>query len=137
MATPPPNVQAALASLRKRWGRAAPRWGEEVDGALAVAPRHSPAEDAEALPGIPDSLPATSDRAIPTGLIALDAILGLGGLPRSATTTLHGESPYSSLNSGQNASSRTLVSRPNSSSQTRSWPRPTAQWLRWPPTDTD
>jgi recombination protein RecA len=56
-----------------------------------VAPRPSPAEDADDLPGIPSSLPATSDRAISTGFRALDAILGLGGLPRAATTALHGE----------------------------------------------
>jgi recombination protein RecA len=60
-------------------------------GALAVAPRPSPAEDAEDLPGIPNSSPAASDRAIPTGFAALDAILGLGGLPRAATTAQHGE----------------------------------------------
>ena len=88
MTTPPPNVQAALASLRERWGGAAPRWGGEVVGALAVAPRPSPDVDPEVLPG---SLPASSDRAIPTGFRALDAILGLGGLPRAATTALHGD----------------------------------------------
>jgi hypothetical protein len=31
------------------------------------------------------------DRAIPTGFRALDAILGLGGLPRAAATVLHGD----------------------------------------------
>ncbi|HEX7613228.1 MAG TPA: hypothetical protein VF371_10695 [Candidatus Limnocylindrales bacterium] len=91
MTTPPPNLQIALASLRERWGGAAPRPGGEVVGALAIAPRPSPAEDADDSPGIPSSLPATSDRAIPTGFRALDAILGLGGLPRTATTALHGE----------------------------------------------
>ena len=90
MTTPPPNVQAALASLRERWGGAAPRWGGEVEGALAVAPRPSPL-DPEDLPGRPGALPAPSDRAIPTGFRALDAILGLGGLPRDATTSLHGD----------------------------------------------
>jgi hypothetical protein len=94
MTTPPPNVQAALASLRDRWGGAAPRWGGEVVGALAVAPRPSPDLDPEVLPGasgVPSSPPATLDRAIPTGFRALDAILGLGGLPRAATTALHGD----------------------------------------------
>ena len=90
MTTPPPNVQAALASLRERWGGAAPRWGGEVEGALAVAPRLSPVSDPEGLPGVPGALPA-SDRAISTGFGALDAILGLGGLPRAATTALHGD----------------------------------------------
>ena len=86
MTTTSPNVQAALATLRDRWGGAAPRWGvarppgrAEVVGALAVAPQ-------------PDPAPATSDeRAISTGFRALDAILGLGGLPRAAATALHGD----------------------------------------------
>ena len=86
MTTTSPNVQAALATLRDRWGGAAPRWGvarppgrAEVVGALAVAPQPNPA-------------PATSDeRAISTGFRALDAILGLGGLPRAAATALHGD----------------------------------------------
>ena len=95
MTTPPPNVQAALASLRERWGGAAPRWGGEVVGALAVAPRPDPSdydpEGLDHLPSAPRGLPATSDRAIPTGFLALDAILGLGGLPRAATTSLHGD----------------------------------------------
>jgi recombination protein RecA len=102
MTTPHPNVQAALTSLRERWGGAAPRWGTapddgfqrsrtEVEGALAVAPRPSPAFDSEGLPGKSGELPGPSDRAIPTGFRALDAILGLGGLPRAATTALHGD----------------------------------------------
>ena len=42
--------------------------------------------------GRPAILPAPSDdRAISTGFRALDAILGLGGLPRAATTAIHGE----------------------------------------------
>ena len=90
MTTPPQNVQAALASLRERWGGAAPRWGGEVEGALAVAPRPSPAFDPEGLPGGPGALPA-SDRAIPTGFHSVDAILGLGGLPRSAMTAIQGD----------------------------------------------
>ena len=57
-------------------------------GSLAVAPRPSPSDDPE---GLPSGLPAASDRAISTGFRALDAILGLGGLPRAATTALHGD----------------------------------------------
>jgi recA bacterial DNA recombination protein len=102
MTTHPPNVQAALASLQERWGGAAPRWGGEVMGALAVAPRpgrDDPDELPSGLPGVlrtsglpePGGLPATSDRAISTGFHALDSILGLGGLPRAATTSLHGD----------------------------------------------
>ena len=60
-------------------------------GALAMAPR--PIHDAglEGLEYAPSGMPAASDRAIPTGFRALDAILGLGGLPRAATTSLHGD----------------------------------------------
>ncbi len=109
MTTPPPNVQAALVTLRDRLGGAAPRWGvarpdraqpgrAEVVGALAIAPR--PSDDPEDLPGVPgvpgvpnrQSGPSvTPDRAIPTGFRALDEILGLGGLPLAATTSLHGD----------------------------------------------
>ena len=56
-----------------------------------MALRPSPAFDPEALTGKPEALPGPSDRAIPTGFHALDAILGLGGLPRAATTALHGD----------------------------------------------
>ncbi|MGD0248430.1 MAG: hypothetical protein ABSB75_05180, partial [Candidatus Limnocylindrales bacterium] len=98
MTTPPPSVQAALASLQERWGGAAPRWGAtlpsgrvEVVGALAMAPRPSPVLDPDGSPSAPSGLPDTTDRAIPTGFRALDAILGLGGLPRAATTALCGE----------------------------------------------
>jgi hypothetical protein len=41
--------------------------------------------------GAPGGLPDTTDRAIPTGFRAVDAILGLGGLPRAATTALCGD----------------------------------------------
>ena len=67
-------------------GRGSSAFGYRVEGALAVAPRPSLAPDPEALPGGPGALPGPSDRAIPTGFHALDAILGLGGLPRAATT---------------------------------------------------
>lgn len=56
-----------------------------------MAPRPSPAIDPEGPPVAPGHLPASPDRAISTGFRALDAILGLGGLPRSATTALHGD----------------------------------------------
>ena len=88
MTTPSPKVQAALTFLQERLGGAVPRWGGEVWGALAVAPRPMPVADHEGLPGAPAG---PSDRAIPTGFRALDAILGLGGLPRAATTSLHGD----------------------------------------------
>ena len=61
-----------------------------MSGALAMAPRPDPETDSEGLPSIPVDLPVASDRAIPTGFRSLDVILGLGGLPRAATTSLHG-----------------------------------------------
>jgi len=88
MTTPPAGVEAALASLRERWGGAAPRWGGEVVGALAIAPQ--PSTEVGAVP-LPERRPAEADdRAIPTGFRELDAILGLGGFPRAAATALHG-----------------------------------------------
>ena len=51
MTTAPPNVEAALASLRERWGSAAPRWGAEVVGALAIAPIGADDEPAVSTPG--------------------------------------------------------------------------------------
>jgi recombination protein RecA len=91
MTTPSPTVQAALTSLQERLGGAAPRWGGEVLGALAMAPRPVPDTDPDGSPSIPSGLPIASDRATPTGFRALDLILGLGGLPRAATTSLHGD----------------------------------------------
>ena len=94
MTSLPPNVEASLATLRERWGGAAPRWGGEVVGALAMDParRIEPVETGLE-PGAPEGRPArrTDERAIPTGFAALDAILGLGGLPRAAATALHGD----------------------------------------------
>jgi hypothetical protein len=76
-------VTAALATLRSRWGAAAPRAAGEVVGALATAPL--PEELPEAAPlGTPDGI-------VSTGFAALDAILGPGGLPRSASVALRGE----------------------------------------------
>jgi hypothetical protein len=90
----PPNVEASLATLRERWGSAAPRWGTEIVGALAIDPARRMEEvEASPAPGVPAGRPfeGTDERAIPTGFAALDAILGLGGLPRAAATAIHGE----------------------------------------------
>lgn len=105
------DVSEALAALQVRWGAAAPRPGSEligiVDGALARAPMplEEPAEDEPATPAIPVSppfAPATrtrpgvpaadmDGRIVSTGFAALDAVLGTGGLPRSATVALRGD----------------------------------------------
>ena len=81
-----PDVTAALATLQSRWGAAAPRVaGEigEVVGALATAPL--PEEMPEAAPL------SAPDGVVSTGFPALDAVLGPGGLPRSASVALRGE----------------------------------------------
>ena len=76
------DVDAAVAGLRARWGDAAPR----VIGSLALAP-------APGVGSLPDArpLPSPDDRVIHTGFAALDAILGPGGLPRSASVAIRGD----------------------------------------------
>src|SRR4029079_7774601 len=78
-----PDVSAALASLQARWGAAAPR----VAGALATAPLPAEVERDEAQQPAPSSV----ERIVRTGFPALDAILGPGGLPRSASVALRGD----------------------------------------------
>jgi RecA/RadA recombinase len=85
MTTPRTEVDAAVAGLQARWGAAAPR----VIGSLALAPETAVAP----LPDVgPPHEPAPDhDRVIPTGFAALDAILGPGGLPRSASVAIRGD----------------------------------------------
>jgi RecA/RadA recombinase len=78
MAALSPDVSAALASLEARWGAAAPR----VVGALATAPLPEEA---------PQPATSTVERIVRTGFPELDAILGPGGLPRSASVALRGD----------------------------------------------
>ncbi|MFL5750368.1 MAG: hypothetical protein ACJ767_07150 [Chloroflexota bacterium] len=80
MAALSPDVSAAVASLQARWGAAAPR----VVGALATAPL--PEEQ-----DVPKPAGTTVERIVRTGFPALDAILGPGGLPRSASVALRGD----------------------------------------------
>jgi len=86
MATLSADVTAAVASLQARWGAAAPRI---TDGALALAPIPVlvPLEPATK----PEPRPDLDERIIRTGFAALDAILGPGGLPRSASVALRGD----------------------------------------------
>src|SRR3954451_16039217 len=90
MATLSPDVSAALASLQTRWGAAAPR----VIGSLAAAPLPAePPDDLSELAPfpIPPGEPRTGvERIVRTGFPALDAIVGPGGLPRSASVALRG-----------------------------------------------
>ncbi|HET7473008.1 MAG TPA: hypothetical protein VFJ71_07775 [Candidatus Limnocylindrales bacterium] len=88
MASLPPDVSAALASLQTRWGAAAPR----VIGALAAAPLPvEPLDDPSETTPSPAGEPRTGvERVVRTGFPALDAIVGPGGLPRSASVALKG-----------------------------------------------
>ena len=99
MADPSFDVTAALATLRDRWGAAAPRrlgtdgGGRDraeaddrhgsVIGSLATVPL--PADEPGPLP-LPDD-----GRIVPTGFAALDAILGPGGVPRRAGLAVRGD----------------------------------------------
>ena len=83
MATLSPDVTAAVASLQARWGAAAPRI---TDGTLALAPVPTPNQAPTPAPTRP-----SDDRVIRTGFAALDAILGPGGLPRSASVAIRGD----------------------------------------------
>jgi RecA/RadA recombinase len=106
-----PDVSAALASLRTRWGAAAPR----VIGSLAIAPEFEP----DALPGslpAPDHRPADADRVIGTGFAALDAILGPGGVPRDAAVALCGEP-----SSGQTTLALRLVAEAQAGGAMAAW----------------
>ena len=103
------DVSEALATLQARWGSAAPRRGGELgyatEGALARAaqPLDLPSDDTPASPSpIPGPAPLTpaplrrqgpteDARVVSTGFASLDAILGTGGLPRSATVALRGD----------------------------------------------
>jgi|SRR5687768_139368 len=98
MATTPPTVppatsqtplEGALARLESRWGSAAVRLGTagepvrpQVDGALALAPE-------PLAPVKPQSAPL-GDEIVPTGFARLDALLGMGGLPRGASASFRG-----------------------------------------------
>ena len=90
MTTPRGDVDAALAGLQARWGAAAPRRVlTATDGALALAP--DPVEgdpDPRLRPG---TAPLPGQRVIHTGFAALDAILGPGGLPTSASVAIRGD----------------------------------------------
>ena len=80
MSTGRGDVDAAVAGLRARWGAAAP----VVVGALALVPE--PADEIQ-----PRYDPRPDDRVIHTGFAALDAILGPGGFPKSASVAIRGD----------------------------------------------
>jgi RecA/RadA recombinase len=99
--TPSAEVTAALATLRSRWGAAAPRTiGEAQEpptiGALAAVPlpeEHVPEPAQRPFDDRPPerTLDLDDGRIVSTGFAALDAILGPGGLPRLASVAMHGD----------------------------------------------
>lgn len=121
MERPVASLDTALATLRSRWGSAAVRLGNgdeassrgralspddaRVHGALALvaAPQEAPLERPDPLAPLPDDL-------VSTGFPALDAILGVAGLPREASASLRGD-----LSSGKT----TLALRCAAEAQTR------------------
>jgi RecA/RadA recombinase len=80
MPAPDSDLNTALATLRSRWGAAAPGFAGDVVGALATVPL----EEGAPLPQ-PDL-----DRVLSTGFVELDAILGPGGVPRGMGVALRG-----------------------------------------------
>ena len=101
MASLSPDVSAALASLRTRWGTAAPR----VIGSLAIVPEFEL-----------EPRPADADRVIGTGFAALDAIIGPGGMPRDAAVALCGEP-----SSGQTTLALRLVAEAQAGGAIAAW----------------
>ncbi len=100
MERPVASLDTALATLRSRWGNAAVRLGNgddaasrghahprddaPVSGALALVPAVIPDERADPLAPLRDDL-------VSTGFPALDAILGVAGLPREASAAIRGD----------------------------------------------
>jgi len=81
-----PHLSSALARLETRWGSAAVRLG--TDGALALAAAAEPALSAPV--GRDQAAPALADDIVPTGFPRLDALLGVGGLPRGVSASFRG-----------------------------------------------
>jgi RecA/RadA recombinase len=94
--TPATTVSTAIATLQERWGMAAPRRGQEayggVVGALATVPLPVDPATSQPDPAPGQPLPAPAIPVIPTGFAALDAVLGPGGVPRTASLALGGSS---------------------------------------------
>ena len=87
MTAPTSDLQTALATLRTRWGAAAPGFAGdrfEVVGALATVPLEAPDGDLGRRPSV------DLDRVFSTGFADLDAILGPGGVPRGMGVALRG-----------------------------------------------
>jgi RecA/RadA recombinase len=98
MTAPSTDLATALATLRSRWGAAAPGYAGEVVGALATVPLESPSDpDDDPVGGGPAGAPSGApgrqvdpDRVLSTGFAELDAILGPGGVPRGMGVSMRG-----------------------------------------------
>jgi RecA/RadA recombinase len=106
MAQLSPDVTAALATLRSRWGSAAPAPAGEIVGALALRPL----EDRDPAPA---SEPGS---VLSTGFAAVDAILGPGGLPRGMGLSLRGD-----LSSGRTTLALRLVAEAQAAGSIVAW----------------
>jgi RecA/RadA recombinase len=111
MGSQPAAVDTALATLRERWGAAAPR----TIGALATAPVPTELDPIDAEP-VPRSDLGPAIPIIGTGFPALDAILGPGGLPRTASLALRG-----SPSSGRTTLALRLVAEAQAAGCTVAW----------------
>jgi RecA/RadA recombinase len=123
MGAPSPDLTAALATLRSRWGAAAPGFAGEVVGALATVPLATvplPAEAPGQAPGhAPSSAPERGidpDRVYSTGFAELDAILGPGGVPRGMGVALRGD-----LSSGRTTLALRLVAEAQAAGSIVAW----------------
>jgi RecA/RadA recombinase len=113
MIAPTSDLQAALATLRSRWGAAAPGYAGEVVGSLATMPLE--AADLAQGGGLPQSQP-DPDRVISTGFAELDAILGPGGVPRGMGVALRGD-----LSSGRTTLALRLAAEAQSAGSIVAW----------------
>src|ERR1051325_5597832 len=119
MAQASPDVAAALATLRDRWGAAAPRrllvGGAPGDVVGALAPVPLPDVDLADVGAEPAPV-QPSERIVPTGFAALDAILGPGGVPRQAGLAVRGDH-----SSGKTALALRLVAEAQASGAIVAW----------------
>src|SRR5215211_7037672 len=107
MTAPSPDLVSALATLRSRWGAAAPGFAGEVVGALATVPAPDEAAPAPAV---------DADRVLSTGFAELDAILGPGGVPRGMGVALKGD-----LSSGRTTLALRLVAEAQAAGSIVAW----------------
>ena len=99
MAASSTDLSAALATLRSRWGAAAPGYVGQVVGALATVPLETPDEARSNGFPLPNGAPGQPgagrqpdpDRTFSTGFAELDAILGPGGVPRGMGVSIRGD----------------------------------------------